>query len=113
MTASRAGAALAVLGSALWLLALVGGAVSSPTVWWVVGLGVGVFLVSNALRLASGEAAVSPRAGALLGGGLGLAVVLAVVVGILQGAGGALLVLGGLGGIVLWVASSVVVAAGP
>lgn len=111
VAARTAGAALAALGSFAWLLSMLGGTVQSPTVWAVVGVGVGVFLVANALRLAKGPARLSPRARRIVGGLLAGSLVLGVVMGIVGGPGPGVFVAGSLVGIVLWVASSMVVAA--
>lgn len=112
-SAAAAGAAMGVLGSVLWLIALAGGSVANPTVWVVVGVGVGAFLVANAYRYASGPPAVTPRARRLLLIARVVVAVLAVIVALWLGGGPGLLVLGGLGGIVQWVSSSVVVASAP
>lgn len=112
--ARTAGAALAAAGSACWLLAMLGGTVDSPTVWAVVGVGVGVFLVANALRLAAGPLRLSAKARRVVVGLLAGSPVLAVVMGLIGGLGPGIFVAGSLAGIVLWVTSSmVVVAASP
>ena len=108
--ARTAGAVLAGAGSLSWLLAMLGGTVNSPTVWAVVGVGVGVFLVANALRLATGPLRLSAKARRIIGGLLIGSLALAVVMGIVGGAGPGVFVAGSLVGIVLWVASSMVVA---
>lgn len=102
--------ALAVAGTFVWLLALVGGSVSSRTVWVVVGVGVGVFLVANAVRLAGPEGELSTTVVRRALVVLGLCLVGAVVALVGAGPGPALVVLGGTAGIVLWVMSSVAVA---
>lgn len=108
--ARAVGAGLAAAGSLSWLLGMLGGTVSSPTVWAVVGVGVGVFLVANALRLATGPLRLSTKARRIIGGLLAVSLVLAVVMGVIGGAGPGVFVAGALVGIILWVASSMVVA---
>lgn len=51
----------AVGGTAWWLTALVGDAVTSETVWLVVGVGIGVFLLSQAVRQAPPASEVARR----------------------------------------------------
>lgn len=117
---AAAAVAAAVLGSLLWLLALVGGAVTSPTVWTVVGVGVGALLVSSAVRH-GGRRGLSlpeqPREALGWRGYRTAGVLLAVVASaalvalVAAGPGAAALVLGGPGGVVLWVTSTALVAA--
>ena len=99
--ARTAGAVLAGAGSLSWLLAMLGGTVNSPTVWAVVGVGVGVFLVANALRLATGPLRLSAKARRIIGGLLAVSLVLAVVMGVIGGAGPGVFVAGALVGGVL------------
>lgn len=106
----RGGVVLAVAGSLVWLLALAGGSVESSTVWAVVGVGIGVFLVANALRLAGPQGHLSRTVVRRALVVLGLSVIGAVAALVGAGLGPALFVLGGTSGITLWVMSSVAVA---